>query len=368
MVRVPLEAMRDVDFPLTPEGYLVLDEAGNALTDAAGLWVVPGVIDVHVHGGNRHDVMDATPEAIHGMARFFAHHGVTSYFPTTMTDSAENIWRALENIANTPHPSDGAQHLGAHIEGPYLNVEHKGAQPPDHFRLPDPDEYEDWFDTGVAKLITIAPELDGAAQMIEAGLRHGVEFAAGHTGASYEQIVAAADAGLRQATHTYNGMLGLHHRRPGTLGAVLTDDRLYAQIIPDGVHVHPAMVKLLVRAKGPKHTLLITDAMRATGLSDGDYTLGAHAVTVKEGIARIEDGSLAGSTLTMDAAVRNVIAFTGLSLAEVIPMATSVPAEVMHIAGCRGTLAVGADADIVLLDSSLQVHTTIVAGRVVYEA
>jgi len=214
--------------------------------------------------------------------------------------------------------------------------------------------------------VTVAPELEGVPDLIAAGVRQGVEFAAGHSGADYGCVVAAADQGLRQATHAFNGMLGLHHREPGTLGAVLTDDRIYAQIIVDGVHVHPAMVKLLVRAKGVQRTILVTDAMRAAGLPDGRYALGSQTVIVQDGIARLDAGNLAGSTLVMDAAVRNVMQCAGVSLAEAVAMATAVPAEAMGLAGRKGTLAVGADADVCLLDADLQVVMTLVGGRVVY--
>src|SRR5690606_37583508 len=332
----------------------------SEMIDAGGQWVAPGFIDVHVHGGGGHDMMDATPEAIHGMARFFARHGVTSYLPTTMSAPAEAIVRALENVAACPQPEDGAQHLGVHVEGPYLSADFPGAQAPDVLRLPDPAEYARWFASGVVRLITLAPELDGALEMVDEGVRRGIEFAIGHSGASYEQVLMAADHGVRQATHTFNGMLGLHHRKPGTLGGVLTDDRIYAQIISDGIHTHPAMVKLLVRAKGTDRTLLITDAIRAAGLPDGDYDLGNQPVTVRDGICRIANGSLAGSTATMDAVLRNVMQFAGLSLPEAIPMATAVPAAAMNLTGRKGVIRPGADADIVLLDDNVQARLTMV--------
>jgi N-acetylglucosamine-6-phosphate deacetylase len=340
----------------------------SEIIDARGQWVAPGFIDVHVHGGGGHDMMDATPEAIHGMARFFARHGVTSYLPTTMSAPAEAIVRALENVAACPQPEDGAQHLGVHVEGPYLSADFPGAQAPDVLRLPDPAEYARWFASGVVRLITLAPELDGALEMVDEGVRQGIEFAIGHSGASYEQVLMAADHGVRQATHTFNGMLGLHHRKPGTLGGVLTDDRIYAQIISDGIHTHPAMVKLLLRAKGADRTMLITDAIRAAGLPDGAYDLGSQPVTVRDGICRIASGSLAGSTATMDAVLRNVMQFAGLTLPEAIPMATSVPAAAMNLAGRKGVLQPGADADVVLLDDDIQVKLTMVCGRVVYKA
>ena len=336
--------------------------------DAHGQWIVPGFIDVHVHGGDGNDTMDATPTAIQAMGRFFARHGVTSYFPTTMSAPADAIARAISNVASCPQPQDGAQHLGVHVEGPYLSKDFPGAQLPDVLRLPDPSEYQYWFESEVVRLITVAPELPGALGLIDEGVRQGIEFAIGHSGASYEQVITAADHGARQATHTYNGMLGLHHRNPGTLGGVLLEDRIYGQIISEGIHTHPAMVKLLVRAKGTDRVILITDAIRAAGLPDGDYDLGEQPVTVRDGVCRIANGSLAGSTATMDGVLRNVMQFTGLTLPEAIPMATSVPAKAMNLAGRKGVLQPGADADIVLLNEAIDVQATIVCGRVVYQS
>lgn len=339
---------------------------GAHIIDATGMWVTPGLIDVHVHGSAGHDAMDATPEAIYGMARFFAQHGVTAYLPTTITATLERISAAIECVKGCSQPRDGAQHLGVHLEGPYLNPEHKGAQPVEHLRDPNPDEFEAWLQAGVVRLVTLAPECNGALSFIEHGVSAGVEFAVGHSGATYEQMIQAVDRGLRQATHTFNGMLGLHHREPGTVGAVLADDRIYAQVIVDGIHLHPAVVKILVRAKGAGRTILITDAIRAAGLADGDYELGGQIVTVQDGIARTAEGSLAGSTLTMDAALRNVIRYTGLSLNEALQMATSTPAEAMGWGGRKGVLAPGADADLILLDADLNVRLTMVGGQIVY--
>lgn len=340
----------------------------DVVIDAQGMWVAPGLIDVHVHGSTGYDTMDATPEALHTMARFFAQHGVTGYLPTTGAAPTAATWAAIENVAQCPQPQDGAHHLGIHLEGPYLSAEHKGAQPVEHLRDANAAEYGAWFASGVVRLMTIAPERKGALACIEQGVAQGVEFAIGHSGATYEQVLEAADRGLRQATHTFNGMLGLHHREPGTVGAVLTDDRIYAQVIADGIHLHPAVVKLLVRAKGVGRTILITDAIRATGLPDGEYDLLGFKVTVRDGIPRNEAGSLAGSTLTMDVGVRNLMAFAGLSLNEALMTATSTPAEALGWAGRKGVLAVGADADVILLDADLNVRLTMVAGRVVYRS
>lgn len=338
----------------------------SIIVDAEGLMVAPGYIDLHVHGGAGYDTMDATPTAIHGMARFFARHGVTSYLPTTVAASPFSILAAIENVATCPQPQDGAQHLGIHIESPYLNPDQKGAQPLEYLRLPDPEEYEAWFAAGCVRLITLAPEIEGVLPLIKQGLAAGVEFAAGHTAASYQQLEKVVDLGLRQASHTFNGMAPLHHREPGAIGAVLTDERVYAQIIADGVHIHPSVIKLLIRVKGVSRTILITDAIRAAGLPDGEYKLGDQPVLVIDGVPRTMQGGLAGSSLTMDRAVQNVVNFAGVSVPEAIKMATIVPAEAMGLRGRKGELVPGADADMVLLNSCLEVQMTIVGGRIVY--
>jgi N-acetylglucosamine-6-phosphate deacetylase len=334
--------------------------------DAQGLLVIPGLIDIHVHGANGHDTMDATPEAIHGMARFFAHHGVTSYLPTTVTAASEATRAAIENVARTPQPDDGARHMGIHLEGPYLSHEQRGAQPPQHLRRATPDEYGPWLSNGQVRLMTVAPEAEGVLSLIDAGVSEGVEFALGHTAATYEQAREAADHGLRQATHVFNGMAPLHHRTPGAVGAALSDPRIRCQVIADGIHVHPAVISLLIKAKGTGGTILITDATRATGMPDGTYMLGDQEIHVREGVARTSSGGLAGSTLTMDQALRNAMQFTGLSLSEALPMATSTPAAAMNCNDRKGVIAPGADADLVLLDAGFQVRMTMVGGRVVF--
>jgi N-acetylglucosamine-6-phosphate deacetylase len=339
----------------------------DVVIDASGKWIAPGLIDVHVHGAMGVNIMEGRHEDIHQMARFYAEHGVTAYLPTTWSGAPAWIAKAVMGVASCPQPDDGAQHLGIHIEGPYLNPDHRGAQRIEVIRKPDPNEYRAWLETGIVRLVTIAPEVDGALDFIDMAVPQSVEFAIGHSGASYDEVVMAADHDVRQVTHLFNGMLGLHHRRPGTLGGCLVEDRLYVQIIADGVHVHPEMVKLAVRAKTPARVILITDAIRGTGMPDGDYEFDGQIMYVRDGVSRTPEGGLSGSTLTMDQAVRNAVNFTGLPLNEVLPMATSVPAEAMGWGGQKGVLAPGADADIVLLDGALAVHMTMVGGRVVYE-
>jgi len=332
-----------------------------------GYIITPGLIDIHVHGSNRADTMQASYEAFNTMSLFFARHGVTSFLATTVTANEEDIYRTLEAIAAHQDAMQGANLLGAHLEGPFLNINHKGAQAPQHLRIAGRDEYARWFRIGGVKLITIAPELDGSRELIAYGLSNGAEFAIGHSGASYEQVIQAADLGVRQATHTYNGMQGMNHREPGTAGGVLTDDRIYAQIIADGIHVHPAMIKLLVRAKGIERTILITDAIQATGMEDGEYLLGDMQVTVKDSVARIANGSLAGSTLTLDVALRNMMVFTGLDFQDIVRMATIIPAQAMHIADKKGCIQPGADADLTIFDEQHCVAATLVKGKIVFE-
>ncbi len=345
----------------------VRSEEDDRVVDVGGNWIAPGYIDIHVHGGDRADTMDASQEAFDTISKFFARHGVTSFLFTTGSAPNEAIWAVIEAYLDYHPPQDGARPLGIHLEGPYLSEEKKGAQPAAFLRDPEPEQYRKWFDTGVVKLMTIAPERPGALACIQYGRERGVEFAVGHSVATYEQMQGAVDAGLNQATHTFNGMKPLHHREPGVVGAVLADQRIYAQIITDGVHVHPPVVKALVNAKRKERTVLITDAIRAAGLGEGEYDLLGQKVTVADGEARIASGSLAGSILTMDKAVRNTMAFCDLPLEDAVYMAAYAPAESIHVQDQRGHLRPGASADIVILSEDHTVESTFVEGRLVYQ-
>jgi N-acetylglucosamine-6-phosphate deacetylase len=344
-----------------------LPQAGDTVIDCTGKWVTPGLIDIHVHGANLADTMDGSHEAYETLGRFFARHGVTAYLLTTGAAPNERISTVLRSYAGyTPSPNS-ARPLGIHLEGPYLGEKNKGAQPVEHLRNPNPQEYIAWFASGIVRLMTIAPELKGSAELIRYGLSCGVEFAVGHSEASYDQMQAAIGYGLRQATHTFNGMNPLHHREPGVVGAVLADHRVYAQVIPDGIHVHPAVVKTLVRAKGVERTILITDSIRAAGLPDGDYELLGHTVHVQDQIARVDSGSLAGSVVTMDAAVRNAMRFCDISLSEAVRMASYTPAESLHLTPLYGQLAPGSRADLAIFDPDLTIHMTLVGGNIAYQ-
>jgi N-acetylglucosamine-6-phosphate deacetylase len=350
---------------LNKDGYPLSSEF--SIIDAQECFVIPGLIDIHVHGGNGADTMDGSPEALTTMAVFFAQHGVTAFLPTTVTASKADILQAIENVSHFSSIPNGAQPLGIHLEGPYLHRDYRGAQPPQHLRPADPAEYRLWLRNPQVRLITVAPEVEGVMDLIHAGQECGVEFAVGHSQASYEQVIRAVEIGLRQITHTFNGMPPLHHRMPGVVGAALSEPRLFTQIIPDGIHVHPAVIKILVASKGIDRTIAITDAIRAAGLADGEYRLGDQTIQVVEGVARTKTGSLAGSTLTYDQALRNMIQFANLSLSEALPMFTRVPAQALGLEQQKGSLKPGADADLVFLDTSDRVRLTMVAGQIVYQ-
>ena len=288
---------------------------------------------------------------------------MTSYLPTTITNQGAALDRALANLLQSQPQENGAFPLGVHMEGPYLNSAYSGAQPVEWLRNPDPVEYRRWLKTGIVRSVTLAPELPGALEFIREGVGQGVLFSAGHTAATYEQMQAAIEAGLRLVTHTFNGMPGLHHRSPGVLGAAFTDERIYCEIIADGIHVHPAVIRLLVAAKGVERVILVTDAMRAAGLANGDYDLGGQMIDVQSGVARTPAGGLAGSTLTLNRAVTNMMELVGLTLNQAVAMATTTPAAALGLTGRKGVIRPGADADLILIDDQFNLKSVLVAGK-----
>jgi N-acetylglucosamine-6-phosphate deacetylase len=349
-----------------------------ATLDASGCTLLPGFIDVHVHGAAGADTMDGDPAALARMARFFAHHGVTAFLPTTMTASAASTLTAVQGVAaagERPHPN-GAAILGVHLEGPFISPRFPGAQAIGDIRPPDLVEFRTLCAAGPVRMITLAPEMPGALDVIEEARSRAIVVVTGHTAATYAECEAGIAAGVSQATHTYNAMSGLHHREPGTLGSILSNDHVYAQLIADNIHVHPAAMKILARCKGMMRTILITDAIRAAGLAPGRYDLGGQEVTVTivatgvggelQGQCRLADGTLAGSVLTMERALANFGAATGLGLAEIWPAASLSAATSLGLDQVRGKLASGYLADLVLLDETGEVAATVVQGRVVY--
>lgn len=344
--------------------------AGASDFVASGMTVVPGFIDLHIHGAGGHDVMEANARALDRVASSVARHGTTSILATTVSAPVEDTSRSLEGIARyiRKHETEGparpaAEILGIHLEGPFISKAKRGVHPPDAIAKPSIEALNKFLDAadGLVKIVTVAPEVSGAIELIEAIVAAKLVAALGHTDADYDQARAAIHAGARHAVHVYNAMRPFEHRNPGILGAILTDPEVTAEIIADGVHVAGPAIQMLIGCKGVDTVLLVSDGTAATGMSDGNYRLGGLEVAVKNGVCRDSEGRLAGSTLTLDRAIRNVVAL-GVSLQDAVRMATILPARRLGIAGKKGIIAVGADADLVALTPDLRVAGVMARG------
>lgn len=337
---------------------------GNII-DVRGNYITPGFIDIHIHGSKGSDVMDAKEESLQNISSFLAGNGTTSWLATTMTVSVAEIRNSLQTISdymNADHT--GAQILGAHLEGPFISPLAKGAHAEEHILMPSVENYKRLTDgiPDIVRLITMAPEQDGALGLVKYLNEREVTVSLGHTKGTYQQCSKGIEAGMNHVCHFYNAMTPLNHREPGAVGAVLDSDTTTIELIADLVHIHPAALRLAVKAKGPYNTVLITDAMNAAGLQDGEYELGGIPVNVRNGEARQADGTLAGSTLRQDRALRNMVKI-GVSAEDVIPMLTETPAGEIGVAGYKGKLAVGYDADINILDNDFEVQATYIQGE-----
>jgi N-acetylglucosamine-6-phosphate deacetylase len=346
--------------------------ANARVLDFGDVVLAPGLIDIHIHGGAGHDVMEVSDESLAAVERLMTTHGVTSYCPATVTAPVDETLRSLEALGKAVEGAargngDGmrARPLGVHFEGPFLSHAKRGVHPPNLLQPASRELFERMWQAagGRVSVMTIAPEIEGALDLIAEASWRGVCVSLGHSNAELPQARAAIKAGARHATHTFNAMRPLDHRRPGLLGAVLTDRTVTADIIVDGIHVDPVMVDLFLRAKGVEGAVLITDGISATGMPDGTYMLGGFAVQVHNGRCEF-DGRLAGSVLTLDRAVRNTMQFTGTSLQNAIRMASFNPASVLRIAKRKGNLSVGSDADIAVFTPAGEVVRTIVGGIV----
>ena len=339
--------------------------------DMTGLRVLPGLIDVHTHGAIGYDTMQATSEQIVEWSRFLARNGVTSYFPTTLTAGIEDIRRALRHVREASQsPALGATIVGAHIEGPFLSAQFKGTQKEALLRdpsIPDTDGFREILGPKLLLRMTVAPELPGAMELVRHIAGFGGTVSIGHCDASYEVACQALAAGATCFTHLFNAMRGLHHRQPGTVGAGLTSDA-FTEAICDGIHLHPATVRLIYRAKGPDKMVAITDAMQAAGLHDGDYPFAGAIVHVEDGVARNPDGNLAGSTLLLRHGVENIAKFAGIPLEQALRTATLNPARAVGLDGITGSIAPGKLADLIAVDGTGRVRYTFCRGRLVYDA
>ena len=333
--------------------------------------VVPGFIDVHIHGAAGHDVMESSPEALAAITTSVAASGTTSLVATTVTASEETTAKAAEAVAGWMQREarkgvervPSAEILGVHFEGPFISRARRGVHPEEWIAAPSIPHFRRLLAAanGAARILTLAPELPGASELIGEARRAGVVVSLGHTDASYAEAMAAIAGGARHAAHVFNAMRPFGHRETGVLGAILTSAGVTAELIADGVHVDDAAIRILLAAKGPQDVVLVSDGMAATGMPDGRYRLGTFEVSVAGGIARNSDGKLAGSTLTLDRALRHMTGL-GLPLHEVLPMLTSNPARLLSLERRKGCLAAGADADLVLLDDQLQVAGVVTRG------
>jgi N-acetylglucosamine-6-phosphate deacetylase len=353
-------------------------EAPEALTiDAAGKYLSPGFIDLHIHGGGGHDFMDATEEAFHAIAKLHARHGTTSMTPTTLSCGSKDLLTILETYQRIEgQKNPGAQFLGMHLEGPYLSMNQRGAQDPRYIRNPDPEEYKELVSRfPFIRRWSAAPELDGALDLADWLRSKGILPALAHTDAVYEEVLEAFERGYTHATHLYSAMLGVTRRGAtryaGAVEAAFLIDEMTVEIIADGVHLPPPLLKLVCKIKGPGRTALITDSMRGAGMPPGESILGDRRnglkVIIEDGVAKLPDRSaFAGSVATADRLVRNMIQLAGQPVSDAVRMMTSTPAAIMGVSDRKGSLVPGKDADIILFDDQINIHCTFVGGSIVY--
>lgn len=352
-----IQAVGDEPSPTAPDQATIIH--------ANGCTLAPGFVDIHVHGGDGHEIMDDNPTALPHLSQFYAQHGVTAFLATTWTADDDSIYGALTRVASAQ--VNGAKLWGAHVEGPYVNPNKAGAQNPHLIRRANMTEFARWQSTGAIRLMTIAPEFPENRALITHCIQNGIVISAGHTDATLADMREAVKLGVTNTTHTFNAMRPLHHREAGTVGAALLFPELTCEVIPDGVHVHPDVVRLLFEVKGVNGVMLITDAVRGAGLPIGtEYQQDGRRVTVRES-AYLDDGTLAGSTLVMDAGVRNFIRFTGHDIADIWRCFSLNACKALRIDDQTGSITVGKRADLVLLDTDLGVVWTMVGGEMVYE-
>ncbi|HME59355.1 MAG TPA: N-acetylglucosamine-6-phosphate deacetylase [Terracidiphilus sp.] len=340
---------------------------GVRILNFPGATLAPAYLDVHIHGAKGHDVMEASAEALGAMGSFLAQHGTGSFLATTVTAPLDATLRSLSGLAKllAQPPVEGqARAIGIHLEGPFLSHIRRGVQPPEHLLKPDIAIFNRMFEAaeGHIRLMTLAPELPGAVELTAHAISRGVRVSMGHSDATAAETRAAIKAGAISATHTFNAMRPLDHREPGILGTVLTNDALYAEMICDGIHVAPEMVKLWWKAKGLERAILVTDAISATGMPDGEYKLGGFAVQVANGRATAR-GVLAGSVLTLDRALKNFMEFTGAPLEQALRPLTANPAAMTGLCDQAGSIAVGMPASLVAVDAAGKLVGSVVNGR-----
>ena len=347
----------------------ICESEGEAIPLPDDAVVLPGFIDQHIHGAGGADAMDGTKEALDTIARALAKEGTTAFLATTMTQSRDNILSAMTAVREYGEGEDGARLLGIHLEGPFIAEEYKGAQPSEYVAKPDLCVFDAYNEAsgGRIKIVTLAPECEGADALISRLTDKGIVTSIGHTGAKCRDIEAAVALGAKNVTHTYNAQSPLHHREIGTVGSAMLFDELTCELIADTIHVSTLAMKLLYKSKPEGKLVLITDAMRAKGLPDGESELGGQRVFVKNGEARLADGALAGSVLSMNLALKNMIEKVGLTLEQACDLATINPAKVLGIENEAGSIREGKRADFAVLDGDYNVLYTVRGGEIIYK-
>ncbi|VBB05371.1 metal-dependent hydrolase [Lucifera butyrica] len=350
---------------VVPDASLAAYSVGESY-DAAGQYLSPGFVDIHIHGSAGSDTMDKNNQALDRVSESIARTGVTSFLPTTMTMDLSRIETALDHIRTRMNPEQekkGAEILGAHLEGPFISQTYKGAQSATYILSPDFNKIKQYTD--IIRIVTLAPELDGSIPFIEECRRHNIIASIGHSAAEYEEAMAAIAAGASHITHTFNALTPLNHRKPGVVGAAMDSD-VTCELIVDNLHVHPAAQRILLKTKGINKIILVTDAMRACLLEDGEYDLGGQTVFVKNNEARLPGGVIAGSVLKLNEAVYNFRQNTGLPLTDVLKAVTVNPAARIGVYDRKGSLDAGKDADMVLFDDQIAISKTFVKGSLIW--
>ena len=346
----------------------LLEDSGEEVIDGGGRYLSPGFIDIHNHGNSGYDVMNSTEEALDKMGEFHISNGVTSYLGTIITSSYDDMIKAMENIAAYKNKDNISNILGIHLEGPFFDIGKKGAQPEEFIRLPNLQDIENMIliSKGKMKMVSLAPELKGALQIIQKVKENNIAVAMAHTNSTFESAKRGIDFGITIATHLYNGMRSFSHREPGVIGASLTDDRVYCELIYDRIHLHDGAVEIALKMKGYDKIILVSDAMMAAGLDDGEYLLGNQKVYVKEGAARLASGNLAGSTLNLHDAVFNMVNFLDIPIHEIIKMASLNPAKAINEDKRRGSIEIGKIADLIIFDENIKIHNAIIGGALIW--
>ena len=347
----------------------IKDKEYDTVIDGKNLYLSPGFIDIHNHGSLGFDIMDSSKEALGNIGDYHISNGVTSYLGTVITADNKDMIRAVENMVSYENGKGKSKLLGAHLEGPFFNRDKKGAQPEKHIKIPNKEDLINILNISKdkIKMVSLAPELSGSTDLIKFLKEKDIVVSMAHSNASYAEAELGIENGITIGTHLYNGMREFNHREPGIIGALLTDDRVYCEIIYDRFHLHDVAVKIALKMKGYDKIILVSDAMMAAGLEDGEYTLGGQKVFVKDNKPKLESGSIAGSTLNLQKAIYNMVKFLGVSIEDSVKMASLNPAKAIKMDKEIGSIEIGKRADLVLFDDEIKIKKVYIEGNLAWE-